>query len=413
MSPDKKNLINNFNQWRSKIGGKLDRTVEGISKKREESARKKAHRDRTSVVVPVGLQTVLAVLICCGVFLAAGAVLLTINQQEIADLKSDLKAYSDDGVIPAGSMEDSVAMNIDAVGARVLRLEEVAAAADDGLTTDQIYWFGSELAEVQEESDTLERFLDEIHAPKAMRKDFKDNVQSPLVSLQGAYDKVKISDDGASDVDSETGAATDTGTFKVSGKSGHKTLITVIVIVAVVLLAAFCFIFRKPLLALFSPKKGKRGKSSNRKEKRSSSRRNRKTPKAEPAADNTKKAPQKAAERTVPAAHKSAEELLNDLAGKPAPVTAEELFDDLAEEKPAPVTAEELFDDLAEEPSPAAAEDEALSQFADSLRLQREETAAEEQEEEPAERLIRFDGVASQSDIVDTEEDDSLFGGED
>ena len=69
---------------------------------------------RRSVVfrVPVGIQTVIAVLVCCGVLFAAGFAVFTVEQMEIVSLKKDLKAYADDGVVPAGSMDSSVALNI-------------------------------------------------------------------------------------------------------------------------------------------------------------------------------------------------------------------------------------------------------------------------------------------------------------
>ncbi len=83
---------------------------------------------RGRIVVPVGIQTVVAVLICCGVCVLAGIGLLTSQQLEIASLKNDLKTYVDDGVVPANSMADSLSLNLEAVAARVANLQTVGSS---------------------------------------------------------------------------------------------------------------------------------------------------------------------------------------------------------------------------------------------------------------------------------------------
>ncbi|MGN0962177.1 MAG: hypothetical protein ACI4PP_01210 [Clostridia bacterium] len=224
---------------------------------------------RRSVVfhVPVGIQTVIAVLVCCGVLFTAGFAVFTVEQMEINNLKKDLKAYSDDGVVPAGSMDDSVALNIESVAGRIDSLQKIIDGAADGtLSNDELQWIGIEVDEVSTESQILNDVLNDVDAGKAEKTAYKDTVQSPLVTLQQSYDALQVRDDDVADTTVEGGAATDTGAFKSSGglDTGTKWGIA-IAILAVLALAAAIFLFRHKIAALFSRSAKASARSGKRK----------------------------------------------------------------------------------------------------------------------------------------------------
>lgn len=211
---------------------------------------------RRSVVfrVPVGIQTVVAVLVCCGVLFAAGFAVFTVEQMEIVSLKKDLKAYADDGVVPAGSMDSSVALNIESVAGRIDSLQKIIDGAADGtLSNDELQWIGTQVDEVSAESQILNDILNDVEADKTEKTAYKDSVQSPLVTLQQSYDALQIRDDDVADTGVEDGAATDTGAFKSSGglETGTKWGIAIAVL-AMLALAAAAFLFRHKIAALFS-----------------------------------------------------------------------------------------------------------------------------------------------------------------
>lgn len=220
--------------------------------------------------VPVGIQTVIAVLVCCGVLFAAGFAVFTVEQMEINSLKKDLRAYVDDGVVPAGSMDSSVSLNIEALAGRVSALQKIIDGASGGtLSNDELQWLGTELDEVSVESQILSEVLDDVEAGKTAKMAYKDTVQSPLVSLQQSYDALKVQDEDVADTAVESGAATDTGAFKFSGGIGAEVKWGIAIVVLILLvLAVLAFIFRHKIAAFFTKgKKAEKGAAGKRKRK--------------------------------------------------------------------------------------------------------------------------------------------------
>lgn len=249
----------NFKNEISAVKKKIKKGIPGKKKKSAHQGQSKgwsspADGSRRSLVfhVPVALQTVIAVLVCCGVLLVAGFAVLGVQQDEINSLKGDLKAYSDDGVVPAGSMDSSVSLNIEAVAGRVTALQKmINSSADNTLSNEDLQWIGVELDEIFVESQILNEVLNDIEANKTLKSTYKDAVQSPLVSLQESYDALKVKDSDVADPSVANGAATNNGAFKSDGgmQAGVKwgIVIGVLLLVSVVL----CFLFRHKLAEIF------------------------------------------------------------------------------------------------------------------------------------------------------------------
>lgn len=219
--------------------------------------------------IPVVRQTVIAVVICCIVFLAAGFALFSATQKEINDLKNDLKAYTADGVVSASYVNDSLNLSIEAVGARVDLMEDVMANASDGtMSNSDFQWFGSELTAVKAESETLGTILDEVDVDSNVEASYNDEIQEPLTALQTAYDELEISDDDVASTNlGDSGAATDTGSFKL--QTGIKGAVKWIVILAIIIvLAVLIFLFRKKIGSFFGGLFGKKDTNHAKKAKK-------------------------------------------------------------------------------------------------------------------------------------------------
>lgn len=272
MNIGKIDFKNEFSAVKSKLkrkasGGKRQHKNEKQPRPKYPSATKDSRR---SVVfhVPVALQTVVAVLICCGVLIAVGFAVFTVEQSEIISLKKDLKTYADDGVVPAGSMEASVSLNVEAVAGRVSSLQKIIDGAADGtLSNDDLQWLSTEIDEITLESQILNDVLNDTEADKVLKTTYKDTVQSPLVTLQESFDALKVQDADMVDTAVDGGAATDTGAFKSSPgmETGTKWGIAIAVIVLLILIV-LGFLFRYKIAAIFSRSK-KTGKASAGKKK--------------------------------------------------------------------------------------------------------------------------------------------------
>ncbi len=223
--------------------------------------------------IPVIRQTVIAVVICCIVFLAAGFALFSATQKEISDLKNDLKAYTADGVVPAGFVDETVNLCLEAVGARVDLMETVMDNASDGtMSNSDFQWFGSELTAVKAEAAPLVQILDEVDAGDTAEKTFNDEIQKPLSTMETAYAELEVSDDDMASTNlGADGAATDTGSFKL--QTGVKGALKWIVVLILLLVAALLiFLFRKKLGGLFRPLFGKKGVKKETRGKRNRNR---------------------------------------------------------------------------------------------------------------------------------------------
>lgn len=232
-----------------------------------------SHRVSPFLGVPVVRQTVIAVFICCIVFLAVGFALFSAAQKEINDLKNDLKAYTADGVVAVGAVDESINLCIEAIGARVDLLENLVANSSDGTMSNSDYqWFGNELAAVKTESTTLGEILDEVEVNGDVNDLYNSEIQEPLAALQTAYDELEISDDDMVSTNlGDNGAATDTGSFKLqTGITGALKWVVILAIFVVFVL--LIFLFRKKIGNLFGRLFGKK---SGKNEKRNSRSRNR------------------------------------------------------------------------------------------------------------------------------------------
>lgn len=219
--------------------------------------------------IPVIRQTVIAVVICCALFLAAGFALFSATQKEINDLKNDLKAYTADGVVSAGFVDETVNLSLEAVGARVDLMETMMDKAGDGtMSNSDFQWFGSELTAVKAEAATLVKILDEVDAGESAEKTFNDEIQKPLSALETAYAELEVSDaDMANTNLGDDGAATDTGSFKLQTgvKGALKWIVGLILLIALALLG---FLFRKKIGGLFHRLFGKKGVKKEKQGKR-------------------------------------------------------------------------------------------------------------------------------------------------
>ncbi len=242
-------------------------------RRREDGSGQGAHRVSPFSGIPVIRQTVIAVAVCCVVFLAAGFALFSVTQKEISDLKNDLKAYTADGIVSAGFVDETVNLCLEAVGARVDLMETVMDKAGDGkMSNSDFQWFGSELTAVKAEAATLIKILDEVDAGEAAEKTFNDEIQKPLSAMEAAYAELEVSDeDMASTNLGDDGAATDTGAFKLqTGVKG--ALKWIVVLILLIVLALLSFLFRKKIGGLFHRFFGKKGVKKGKQGKRSRNR---------------------------------------------------------------------------------------------------------------------------------------------
>lgn len=330
------------------------------------------------LVLPVGAQTVIAVLVCCGVLLLVGAGVFTSQQMEISDLKAEIKTYVDDGVVPAGSMTESLSLNIEAIGGRIDMVQRVLDNAADGkLSGEDIQWVGVQLNEIQIEVERLNIVLNDADADKALRKLFNETVQSPLVTLTETYDTMTVNDADIVDTTVENGASNDTGAFKVTGELEKSIRWIVIAVVLVVLIVA-AVLFRHKLAGLF--RRGGKKQAKGRKTRAAS-------------AENSKEkaAPkQKPAEKQKPKAEVKAEG--KDTHSHPFAEEAAETEETNAVDSASINDDESFF--------------AAMAQLAENERKKAEE--AEGMPEPSPEERITFDAsVATQEDI--DEDDDPLF----
>lgn len=393
-----KNKIKRGASLKSSKGSKLN----GSGAK--SSAPQGAHRS-VRLQIPIGLQTVVAVLVCCGVLVLVGFGLLTAEQQEINSLKGDLKTYADDGVVPAGSMDDSVSLNIESVAGRIDALQKVInGTTDDTVSNEDLQWLGSAVDEVTVESQMLNDILKDVKVDRAAQTAYNDMVQSPLLSLQQSYDALNVQDSDVADTAVDVGAASDTGAFKTSGKMETETkwgifIAVVIAVIAVVLVS----LFRRKIAAFFSLLKknekraGGRSQSAHR-----------------PSGSTGKRLASSAGAKGKPLKNDNAKSASKDGA-KPA----------MKEEKAKPADAKETPLAGTEAPSAETFSDEAAmekdeideneafwEQLAPALRKHDKEEAPDEEKTammaEPLEEdLMTFDdSIATQDDI---EEEEDLF----
>ena len=216
-------------------------------------------RREGKLTIPIGVQTVLAVVICCGVLVLVGAGIITSQQMEVAELKSEIKTYVDDGVVPASAMNDSLSLNIESIGGRVEAARRMLDKAEDNaLSNDDIQWLSLEISELQIESERLNDVLNAAEADKSLRKSFNETVQSPLVTLAETFETMTVNDSDIVDTSVENGAAASTGAFKVAGNL-EKGIRWIVVIAIIAVLAVLAFLFRHKLGGLFrrKPQRGK------------------------------------------------------------------------------------------------------------------------------------------------------------
>lgn len=337
---------------------------------------------RGRLVVPIGLQTILAVVVCCSVLLVVGFIFYGAQQMEIQDLKKELKAYVADGLVPAGAMDSSVTLNVEAVSGRVDNLEKMMARAKDGaLSADDLLWIGTELNAVQAESRILSDILNDTDADKNVRNAYADTIQGPIVVLQETYATLTASNTTAEEGGDSTGAAGDTGAFQ-SKTAMKKNIRWVVVILIVVVLALGAFLLRGKWLPLLPHRR--KGKASVKRQA---------SGKQKNAAVKRQSAPKAGAPKAAPTAHE------HPFAGENGEVEA------VAEGKDGEVAAEDGAEPLSEEDA-FLAEAAALQRMAAEEREKARTGAA--MAEPSAEELLAFDAsVATQGDIE--AEEDPLF----
>ena len=344
---------------------------------------------RGRIVVPVGIQTVVAVLICCGVCVLAGIGLLTSQQLEIASLKNDLKTYVDDGVVPANSMADSLSLNLEAVAARVANLQTVAASATNGkLSNDDLQWFGTELDEVQMESQMLNNILNDTEADKAAKTAYKDKILNPLVEVQSAYDNLKVEDSAVADTGVENGAATDTGAFKSSAAAKTGVKWALFIIIAAVVVAAVLFLLRHRLADMLY--RGKKAGTAEKKRAEAVSgdhkRRSMKKPVVQNnAASNGKRAPKEKKSESGAKHEKALPKIDPSIGEETVEVAAEEISEEDA-----------FYENLAP----------TLRKMAEEEKKNAEDGAA--MPVPSAEDLLTFDATVESQEEIE-EDDDSIF----
>ena len=355
------------------------------------------------VVVPVFLQTTIAVFVCCGVLAAAGFALFTVEQYEIAGLKADLKTYADAGVVPADSLEDSLALNVEALAGRVAALEKISASGGGAsLGGEDLQWLGAELTAVQEEARKMDQILNDVDAADNVRAAFKDKIQSPLVTLQQNYDSLGISDEDVASTSVETGAATNTGEFKLANALRRGIRWTLLILAVLAVLVLICLALRRrfggSLAAALRERPQKAAKAKKQRPRRSAAAKGKK--RQRPAAKETVK-PAAPAAAAADAPEAAAEAESAEPAGSEPPRAGDEDENNADAEAAAAAAAEaakkeetDFYENLA--PS--------LKKMAETERANAAEGAAMPS---PAEEdLLSFDASVESLGSIDSDDDD-------
>lgn len=224
---------------------------------------------RQGYSIPILRQTVIAVVICCLILVGTGIGLLTVAQSEIFALKSDLKAYTADGVVSASAADSAISLSIEAVGARIATMEAaLTAATDSTMSSSELQWFASELTAVKQEAETLTSVLDEADVSSDVKNEYAEKIHDPLVTVEAGYAEVSVSEDDVASTDvGNDGAATDTGAFTSATGVGGILKWIGIVLGILVILAALAFFFRRRLGAAFRGLLAKIGVKPKRKGK--------------------------------------------------------------------------------------------------------------------------------------------------
>ena len=224
---------------------------------------------RQGYSIPILRQTVIAVVICCLILVGTGIGLLTVAQSEIFALKSDLKAYTADGVVSASAADSAISLSIEAVGARITTMEAaLTAATDSTMSSSDLQWFASELTAVKQEAQTLSSILDEANVSSDVKNEYAEKIHDPLVTVEAGYAEVSVSEaDVASTNVGNDGAATDTGAFTSATGVGSVLKWIGIVLVILVILAVLAFLFRRRLGTVFQSLLAKIGVKPKRKGK--------------------------------------------------------------------------------------------------------------------------------------------------
>ena len=212
--------------------------------------------------VPVILQTALAVVICCGVLIAAGFGIYTVEQLEIHELRADLKAYSQDGVMPATYMNTALSLNVEAIAGRVTALTAVVGDGT-GIDTEALQEINLQLIEIEGEAEALNRLIANLHPEETVEKSFSENVQNPLYDLETTVENLILNNEEFAEASAQNGAANDTGAFKVGKSRKQLPLRIVIIFGAAVVIGVFLFLFRKKLFGLFSRGEKPEGKKQS------------------------------------------------------------------------------------------------------------------------------------------------------
>ncbi|HMM06568.1 MAG TPA: hypothetical protein PKD52_07880 [Clostridiales bacterium] len=341
--------------------------------------------------IPVIRQTVIAVVVCCALFLAVGFALFSATQREINDLKNDLKAYTTDGVVSAGFVDETVGLCLEAVGARVDFMQTVMDKASDGtMSNSDFQWFGSELTAVKAEATTLVQILDEVDAGEAAEKTFNDEIQKPLSALETAYNELEVSDDDVASTNlGDDGAATDTGSFKLqTGVKG--ALKWIVILILLIVLALLSFLFRKKIGGLGHRLFGKKGVKKEKQGKRSKSR----NPEEYIAVDHDAKDAAEVAASEIPQAHQEGKTQKPSFA-----------FEEQPQEMAAKPSAEEVEGDPLDRLAPSF---RVMASLEKAKAAPAADTPPPPSRSVPEEDLMDFDpGVEGQAEIDDDE--DPLF----
>lgn len=199
---------------------------------------------KSGINIPVVLHAALAVLICCGVLIAAGIGLYTVEQMEIHELRADLKAYSDDGVMPATYMNAALSLNVESLAGRVTSLKEDVGDGT-GISTEQLQSINLQLIEIEGESEELSHLIANLHPDETVEKAFSENVQNPLYDLETVVENLIVNNDEISDSSRENGVANDTGSFKIGKKQRQLPWVILIVFGVILVLAIVLLILRR------------------------------------------------------------------------------------------------------------------------------------------------------------------------
>ena len=392
-------------------------------------------KTKGQINLPVFFHTVVAVLICCGVLIAAGFGIYTVEQLEIHDLRADLKAYSEDGVMPATYMNDALSLSVEAVAGRVSAL---AATVGDGtgISTEELQEINLQLIEIAGESEELSRLVANLHPDEMTERAFSEKVQNPLYDLETVVENLILNNDEIVDASLQNGAATDTGSIKVGKNKKQLPWLIVNIFVVALAIGVIIFLFRKKFFGLFSRKpktkqtaqsetnsragkgKGKgqpRQKSGNR--SGSPRRQTGEARTAHTAAAVT--APKTETEIEVGAKAAPVAEKANATVSVSAKAEPEPITEKTAEPEPFPPAEEETV--LSPE-FPAAEPDQAAFDFDDGDPLSKlapafrkmAESEREKSARDPSDGSMSYDeSISSLADIAEEDKDDLFASAED